>query len=85
MLLGVIQAFEDILEILQGKKEKILNAIEDNPLTRSRAVGRALGVSHVTVLRILHEDRMHPYHLQRVQVMTLVYYFLHLNFVHWYL
>ncbi|GFW95228.1 uncharacterized protein TNCV_314311 [Trichonephila clavipes] len=44
--------------------------VDNNPSTSSRAVGRVLGVSHQSILRTLHEDRMHPYHLQRVQAIT---------------
>ncbi|XP_035212528.1 uncharacterized protein LOC118186521 [Stegodyphus dumicola] len=51
-------------------EERILNRVWDNPSSSSRAVGSALGVSHATVLRTLHEDGIHPNHLQRVQAMT---------------
>ncbi|GFS98588.1 uncharacterized protein TNCV_2987201 [Trichonephila clavipes] len=43
-------------------EQRILNTVDNNPSTSSRAVGRALGVSHQSALRTLHEDRMHPYH-----------------------
>ncbi|GFU32085.1 uncharacterized protein TNCV_3833351 [Trichonephila clavipes] len=65
-------------------EQRILNTV-DNPSTSSRAVGRALGVSHQSVLRTLHEDRMHPYHLQRVQAITPDDYPRRLNFATWYL
>ncbi|GFT49320.1 uncharacterized protein TNCV_4583021 [Trichonephila clavipes] len=44
-------------------EQRILNTVDNNPSTSLRAVGRALGVSHQSLLRTLHEDRMHPYHL----------------------
>ena len=45
----------------------MLNIVKNNPSTSSRAVGFAFGVNHATILRSLNEDRMYPYHLQRVQ------------------
>ncbi|XP_023233054.1 uncharacterized protein LOC111632765 [Centruroides sculpturatus] len=50
-----------------------------------RQAQELLGVSHATVWRTLHEDRMHLYHLQRVQVLTPADYPLHVNFAHCYL
>ena len=44
-------------------EEVLLNTVVDNPSMTSRAVERAFGVSHVTVLKILL--------LQKVQAMTL--------------
>ncbi|GFU34270.1 uncharacterized protein TNCV_4976271 [Trichonephila clavipes] len=66
-------------------EQRILNTVDNNPSTCSRAVGRALGMSHQSVLRTLHEDRMHPYHLQRVQAITPDDYPRRLNFAFWYL
>ncbi|GFY25494.1 uncharacterized protein TNCV_2486141 [Trichonephila clavipes] len=66
-------------------EQRILNTVDNNPSTSSRAVGRALGVSHQSALRTLHEDRMHPYHLQRVQAITPDDYPRRLNFDTWYL
>ncbi|GFS86893.1 uncharacterized protein TNCV_216121 [Trichonephila clavipes] len=66
-------------------EQRILSTVDNNPSTSSIAVGRALGVSHQSVLRTLHEDRMHPYHLQRVQAITPDYYPRRLNFATWYL
>ena len=47
-------------------KEKKLLKVEDYLSRSSIAVICALFVSHTTVLRILHEEGMHLYHLQRV-------------------
>ncbi|PRD19029.1 UNVERIFIED_CONTAM: hypothetical protein NCL1_58654 [Trichonephila clavipes] len=66
-------------------EQRILNTVDNNPSPSSRAVGRALGVSHQSVLRTLHEDRMHSYHLQRVQEITHDDYPSRLNFATWYL
>ena len=48
---------------------RILNTVEDNPSTNSRAVGHELDVSHAVILRILYDDGMHSYHLHRMQAM----------------
>jgi len=64
---------------------RILNTVEENPSISSRSVGRALGVSHQSVLRTLHEDGMHPHLLQRVQAITPDDYLPSLNFARWYL
>ena len=40
-----------------------------NPGTSTRRISSAEGVHHSTVWRILHEDRLCPYHLQRVQIL----------------
>ncbi|GFU53978.1 uncharacterized protein TNCV_5057011 [Trichonephila clavipes] len=66
-------------------EQRILNTVDNNPSRSSRAIGRALGVSHQSVFRTLHEDRMHPYHLQRVQAITPDDYPRRLNFATWYL
>ncbi|GFU34937.1 uncharacterized protein TNCV_2992291 [Trichonephila clavipes] len=66
-------------------EQRILSTVDNNFSTSLRAVGSALGVSHQSVLRTLHEDRMHPYHLQRVQTITPDDYSRRLNFATWYL
>ena len=43
-------------------EESILKAVQNYPSTGLRVLGRALGVSHATVLRILPEDTMHLNH-----------------------
>ena len=51
---------------LKYHRISILNTAIGNPLKISRAVGDALGVSHVFVLKTLHYDRMHPDHLMSI-------------------
>ncbi|GFV48916.1 uncharacterized protein TNCV_1343251 [Trichonephila clavipes] len=72
---------ETDIGITPSLEKKLLNTVDNNPSTSLRAVGRALGVSHQSVLWTLHEDKMHPYHLQRVQEITPR----RLNFATWYL
>ncbi|KAJ8883689.1 hypothetical protein PR048_015543 [Dryococelus australis] len=33
-------------------------------------VRRGVGVGHSTILRVLHENRMHPYHSRKVHVLS---------------
>ena len=51
-------------------EERILNIVVDNALISSRTVGCVLSVNHAIVFKALIVDRMHPYHLQRVQAIT---------------
>lgn len=45
-------------------EEAVQNAIAYNPHTSSRAIGNELNISHVSVLRILHRHKFHPFHQQ---------------------
>jgi len=47
--------------------ERILRAFEENPQISVRRVSRALAMPQTTVYRVLRENRLHPYHFQRVQ------------------
>jgi hypothetical protein len=47
--------------------EAVLNLIEESPETSTRKIARVLNVSHSVVFRILKEQQLYPYHLQRVQ------------------
>jgi hypothetical protein len=49
------------------QEQLILAHITANPGTSSCKISSAEGVHRSTVWRILHEDRLYPYHLQRVQ------------------
>ena len=49
--------------------EEVLLSIEDNPNTSTRAISQQLGVSQSSVCRILHDQRVHSYHLQSVQLL----------------
>lgn len=46
-------------------EEDVLQRFEENPRTSTRAVGSSMNVSTTTVRRVLHEERMHPFHLQK--------------------
>lgn len=47
--------------------EEILNVIDENPGMSTRQIARHLDVSRSTVWRVLHENMLYPYHIQRVQ------------------
>lgn len=43
--------------------------IDEQPTTSTRKIAFQLNVDHMTVLRILKEQLLYPYHLQRVQAL----------------
>jgi len=49
------------------QEQRILVHVAANPGTSTRRISSAGGVHRSTVRRILHEGRLYPYHLQRVQ------------------
>ncbi|EZA50335.1 hypothetical protein X777_11259, partial [Ooceraea biroi] len=46
---------------------RILRMFEENPRNSVRRTARALGYSRYVVHRTLRENKLHPYHFQRVQ------------------
>ncbi|GFU86603.1 uncharacterized protein TNCV_1433421 [Trichonephila clavipes] len=48
-------------------EQNVLQHVERNPRTSTRSVANSVGVSHCSVWRILREQDMHPFHVQRVQ------------------
>ena len=53
------------------QEQQILAHVAANPGTSIRTISAAEGVHLNTVWRILHKDRLYPYHLQRVQGLKL--------------
>ena len=51
-------------------EERILINVGDNPRISTRSLAAQHGISHNTVWRLLREQQLHPYHLQRVQGLT---------------
>jgi len=49
------------------QEQRILARVAANAGTITRRLSSAEGVHRSTLWRILHEDRLYPYHLQRVQ------------------
>ncbi|GFV74504.1 hypothetical protein TNCV_5129461 [Trichonephila clavipes] len=50
-------------------KEIVLQSFEDNSNSNIRDIGQQLGVCQSAVWRIVHEQGVHPYHMQRVQLL----------------
>jgi hypothetical protein len=46
---------------------EILQAVEEEPNVSCRRLALRMSVSSFTIWRTLHEQGLHPYHLQRVQ------------------
>lgn len=66
-------------------EERILRECEDNPSTSTRSIARTTGVSKSTVWKILHEERLFPYHLQRTQALKAADYPRRVDFCRWFL
>lgn len=65
-------------------EENILQHIDEDPNLSTREVGAMLRVGNSTVWRVLHEQLLHPYHIQRVQSLTPADYPARVNFCNWY-
>lgn len=48
-------------------EENVLHQIENNPSTSTRAIAQRTRISNATVWRILKEQQLYPFHLQKVQ------------------
>jgi len=67
------------------QEQRILDHVAANPGTSTRTISAADGVHRNTVWRILHEDRLYPYHLQRLQGLKLEDLPRCVRFCQWYL
>lgn len=50
-------------------EEDVIQRVDDNPRTSTRTVGNELNISKSSVWRILHEEKLHPFHLQKVHAL----------------
>lgn len=66
-------------------EEAVLTEFQDQPSTSTRQVAHNLGVDHSVVWRVLHEQLLHPYHLQKVQHLKVEDYPRRVQFCQWYL
>lgn len=66
-------------------EENILNRVEEDPQVSTRQLARILQVAQSTVWRVLHEQLLYPYHIQRVQALSVADYPARLNFCYWFL
>jgi hypothetical protein len=65
--------------------EDILTRVEEEPGVSTRKLAALLNVSHMTVWRVLHEQLLYPYHIQRVQALGPADFPLRLRFCQWFL
>lgn len=66
-------------------EEAILDMVADEPSTSTRAVSRGLQISQSRTWRVLNDERLHPYHVQRVQALTQSDYPRRVEFARWFL
>lgn len=66
-------------------EEKILDMVADHPNTSTRAVASQIEVSPSTTWRVLKDESMHPFHVQRVQELTQRDFPRRMDFARWYL
>ncbi|PSN53562.1 hypothetical protein C0J52_09198 [Blattella germanica] len=50
-------------------EEEVLASVASDPTTSARRISRAMGASHSSVWRVIHEQQLHPYHPQRVHAL----------------
>ncbi|GBM40708.1 hypothetical protein AVEN_159676-1 [Araneus ventricosus] len=65
--------------------EDVLQRVEDCPDISTREVSRAVNVLHSTVWRVLRDEGLHPYHVQKVQAFIPADYAPRVEFAHWFL
>ncbi|KAB0790910.1 hypothetical protein PPYR_02710 [Photinus pyralis] len=63
-------------------EEQVLQEVEENPSTSTRAVSRVTGTNHVAVWRVMKEQLLYPYHIQKVQQLHPTDYGLRVEFCH---
>lgn len=51
-------------------EEDILEMVDNNPTTSTRRMASELGTDHMTVWRVLHEQLLYPFHVQKVQALN---------------
>ncbi|GBM51915.1 hypothetical protein AVEN_184012-1, partial [Araneus ventricosus] len=65
--------------------EDILQGVGDSPDISKREVSRAVNVSHSIVWRVLRDEGLHPYHVQKVQALIPADYAPRVEFACWFL
>ena len=66
-------------------EERVLRRVRAYPSTSLRRVARQEGISRHTVFNVLHDNHMHPYHVMRVQSLSVADYPARVTFCEWYL
>lgn len=64
-------------------EEAVLELIAESPETSTRKIANILNVSHFTVFKILKEQQLYPFHIQRVQALLPRDFFPRLFFCQW--
>lgn len=62
----------------------VIWTVEDIERTALRQIRELVDVSHIIVWRTLHNDRIHPYHLHKVQALRSADYAQCVNFAYYY-
>ena len=66
-------------------EEEVLERVGNDPSTSTRAIAHAMVSSQSSVLRVLQEQNLHAYYLQKVQGMGLNDFASRVRFVQWFL
>ncbi|GBO19700.1 hypothetical protein AVEN_236276-1 [Araneus ventricosus] len=65
--------------------EDILQGVGDRPDISTREVFRAVKVPHSIIWRVLRDEGLHPYHVQKVQALIPAVYAPRVEFARWFL
>ncbi|GBO31102.1 hypothetical protein AVEN_86053-1 [Araneus ventricosus] len=65
--------------------ENILQRVEDRPDISTREVSRAVNVPHSIVWRVLRDEGLHPYRVQKVQALIPEDYVPHVECARWFM
>ena len=66
-------------------EEEILHSVDDDPSVSIRQVAATINVDHMTIWRVLHENLLYRYHLQRVQGLSLADFPAPRHFCEWFI
>ncbi|CAH2090389.1 unnamed protein product [Euphydryas editha] len=71
---------EGILRVDLDRTEVVLEIVQRNPSTSTRAMARALDIPMTSIQAILHDEGYHAFHSRRVQALQPTDHQLHINF-----
>ena len=57
-------------ELTPETEDEILRHVEDTPSTSTRLIAHILDVRHSLVWNVLHDQQLHPFHIQRVATLA---------------
>lgn len=71
------------------RTDQLVNRVPEkfdvNPRVSSRVIASQVGMSQSLILRVLHDDQLHPYHIIKVQKLEVEDYQPRVEFARWYL